>query len=98
MAGSDLVGAVDDLGDQTVLDGGLGPHPEVPLGVLDDLLVGLAGFLGDHAVDALAHLHDLLGLDLDVAGLAADAAHGLAARSGGWAGGRGSPPGGPRGA
>ena len=31
---------------------------------LDDLLVGLAGLPGDHPVHPLAHLHDLLGLDL----------------------------------
>ncbi len=40
-------------------------------------LGGLAGVVGQHAVQEVAHAEDLLGLELDVAGLALDAAERL---------------------
>ena len=45
-------------------------HDEVTVGVLLHLLDGLAGVLGEDLVEELAVPQDLLGLDLDVHGLA----------------------------
>ena len=47
-----------------------GAHEVVALGVLRDLLQRLARVLGEDLVEALAHVDDLLGVDLDVRGLA----------------------------
>ena len=44
---------------------------------LDDPLGALAGVVGEHAVEQVPHPQDLPGLELDVAGLALDAAEGL---------------------
>ena len=67
----------DDLVDHAVGHGLLGRHDEVAVGVLGDLLLGLAGVVGQHPREQVAHAQDLLGLELDVGGLALDAAPGL---------------------
>src|SRR5690349_4903950 len=62
---------LDDLADEAVLLGFIGGEPEVAVGVLGDLLHRLAAALfADDLVVPLAQLHDLLGVDLDVAGRA----------------------------
>src|SRR3954463_195366 len=65
--------AVDDL----VLLRLLRAHEVVALGVLRDLLQWLAGVLGDDLVETLAHVDDLLGVDLDVGRLAGESARDL---------------------
>ena len=67
--GGDLP-AGDDLVHDPVLHGALGGKDEVAVGVLDDLLEGLAGVEGDQLLQEPAVARDLLGLDLDVDGLA----------------------------
>src|SRR6478672_4208668 len=67
----------DDFVDDAVVFSLVGVHDEVAVGVLADLLHGLAGVVGQHALQELAHAHDLLGLDLDVRRLAARSAVGL---------------------
>src|SRR4051812_42167647 len=59
--------------DDAVLARLLGGHEVVALGVAGDLLVGLAGVLGDDAVQALAYVDDLARVDLDVGRLALEA-------------------------
>src|SRR4051794_3539707 len=72
-----FVATGDDTRDQSIANRVLRADPEVPVGVLNDLLVSLTGFVRDDAVDALAHLDDLFGLDGDVGGLPGDAAQRL---------------------
>src|SRR5437764_2433508 len=67
----------EDLVDDAVLLGLLSRHDEVAVGVVLHLLDGLAGVLGEQLVQELAVPQDLLGLDLDVDGLALRAAVGL---------------------
>jgi len=52
-------------------------HEKVPVGVLLDLLHALARVVHEDAVELLAHPQDLLGLDVDVGGLALHAAQRL---------------------
>src|ERR687892_401074 len=61
----------DDVVHDAVVLGLLGRHDEVPVGVLLDLVEGLPGVPGEDLVEELAVPEDLLGLDLDVHGLAA---------------------------
>ena len=67
----------DHLVDDAVLLRLGGAHDEVAVGVLARPLDRLAGVVGQHLVEQLAHAQDLLGLDLDVGGLAGGAAVGL---------------------
>src|SRR5437588_12610248 len=60
----------DDLVDEPVFLGLLGRHDEIAVRVVRDLLEGLAGVLGEDLVQERAVAQDLLGLDLDVHGLA----------------------------
>jgi hypothetical protein len=69
--------ARDDLVDGSVLHGLLGRQDEVTVGVLGHALERLAGVPGDDLVHQLPVANDLLGLDLDVDGLALGAAVGL---------------------
>src|ERR1700677_2510655 len=62
----------DDLVDQTVGHRFLGGHDEVAVGVLRYPLHGLARVVSQHAIQEIAHAQDLLGLELDVAGLPLD--------------------------
>src|SRR5437588_1750425 len=64
----------DDLVDDPVLLGLLGRHDEVTVRIVRDLLEGLPGVLGQDLVEQLPVTEDLLGLDLDVHGLALRAA------------------------
>src|SRR5689334_2100613 len=65
------------LGDHPVNDavllGLLRGHEVVALGVVANLVVVLLGVLGDDLVQALADVDDLLGVDLDIRGLALEA-------------------------
>src|SRR5699024_11414893 len=72
-----LLGALEDVVDEAVLLGVLGAEPPVAVGVLVDLLDGLAGVLGDELGHLRLDEEHLLGLDLDVRGRTADAAGGL---------------------
>ena len=58
--------------DDAVRLGLLGAHEVVALGVLGDLVERLAGVLGDDFVEPPANVDDLLGVDLNVRGLALD--------------------------
>src|SRR6266540_180769 len=69
--------AREDLVDHAVLLGLLGRHDEVAVGVVADLLDRLARVLSKDLVEELPVPQDLLGLDLDVDGLALRAAVGL---------------------
>src|SRR5262249_41056912 len=71
-----LVG-LDDPVDDPVLARLLGGHEEIALGVAVHLVEVLAGMAGDDLVQALADRDDLAGVDLDVGGLAAEAARHL---------------------
>src|SRR4029077_10376520 len=64
----------EEIVDDAVLLGLFGVHDEVAVGVDADLLEGLAGVEGQDPVEELTHPDDLLGLDLDVDGLAGRAA------------------------
>src|SRR3954468_4373589 len=59
--------------DDAVVLGLFGGHEVVALRVVADLLVVLLRVLGDDVVEALADVDDLLGVDLDVRGLALEA-------------------------
>src|ERR1700712_5241301 len=48
----------DDLVDDAVVLGLVGVHDEVAVGVLADLLHGLAGVVGQHTLQKLTHAHD----------------------------------------
>ncbi len=72
----DLAGG-DEFVHGSVLHGLLGREDEVAVGVLRHLLTRLPGVPGDDLVHQLAFANDLLGLDLDVDGLALGAAVGL---------------------
>src|SRR3954451_20298588 len=48
-------------------------HEVIALGIAPDLVVFLPGVVGDDAVEALADVDDLLGVDLDVGGLTLEA-------------------------
>src|SRR6202050_2796733 len=63
----------DDAIYDAVLPGLLRAHEVVALGVLADLLELFAGVLGDDLVEAVAHVDDLLGVDLDIGRLALEA-------------------------
>src|SRR4051812_19105160 len=69
--------ALDDVVDEPVLLGLLRREPAVPVGVLVDLLEGLAGVVGDALLQHPPGVHHLLGLDRDVGRRTADAARGL---------------------
>src|SRR5664280_107699 len=60
----------DDFVDQPVGHRLLRRHDEVAVGVLGHALDRLAGVVGQHPVEEIPHPQDLLGLELDVAGLA----------------------------
>mmetsp|Transcript_5962 Transcript_5962/g.16188 ORF Transcript_5962/g.16188 Transcript_5962/m.16188 type:complete len:273 (-) Transcript_5962:25-843(-) len=60
---------LDDLVDDTVLDGLLRGHEEIAVAVLLDLVLWLVAVIGNVRVQNLADEEDLLGLDLDVGGL-----------------------------
>src|SRR5207302_5342379 len=70
-------GAADDLVDEAVSPGLLGVHEVVALGVTVDDLELLAGVLGEDLVQPVAQEERLAGVDLDVGGLAAEAARHL---------------------
>ena len=70
---SPVLGA-EDFVDEAVVLGGVGVHEEVAVSVADDVLDGLAGVLGEDLADQLVLAEDLAGVDLDIGGLAADAA------------------------
>src|SRR5207247_6924672 len=59
----DQVPARDDVVDQAVGLGGVGPQDEVPVGVVADLLDGLAGVVGQDLLDTPALVQDLLSPD-----------------------------------
>src|SRR5262249_36233579 len=63
--------------DQTELLGFLSREVAVAVGFNLDLLQGLARVLGEDLVEAMALLHDLGSLNLDIGDLAADLAPGL---------------------
>src|SRR5437764_135267 len=67
----------DDLVDEAEVLGLLGGEVTVALGLALDALQRLAGVHGEDLVEAVPLLHDLGGLDLDVADLAADLPPGL---------------------
>src|ERR1039458_8898864 len=67
---------VDDFVDDAVFLGLLRVHDEVPLDVALDAVQGLAGVPGDEVVGNLADAKNLAGMNVDVRGLAAEAAHG----------------------
>src|ERR1044072_1310189 len=69
-----LLAVRDALVDEAVLLGLRRRHDAVALHVALDLVEGLAGVLGDDVGGQFAHADDLLGLNLDVAGLPTDAA------------------------
>src|SRR6201995_223607 len=73
-AGRGLLGAADHVVHEAVLLGLLRGVPVVAVGVLEDLLQGLAGVPGRELRQRLLHVAHLLGLDPDVGGGAADAA------------------------
>src|SRR5512140_3717971 len=56
----------EDVVDQPVTLRLVGPHEVVPLGVLLDLLEGLAGVMCEELVQLRLQAQDLLRLDLDV--------------------------------
>ena len=65
----------DDLVDHAVLFGLVGVHDVVAFDVFFDALDGLAGVLGEQRVNRGPHTEDFLGMQVDVGGLAAQAAH-----------------------
>src|SRR3981189_2624191 len=67
----------DYLVDQSVAHALLGRHDEVPVRVLGYLFHALTSVCSQHAIQQVAHAEDLLGLQLDVAGLALDPTKGL---------------------
>src|SRR5215468_578913 len=67
----------DDLVHDLVFPGLLRRHEEVAVRVALDLLHALPGVVDQDAVELLPHPEDLLGLDVDVRGLALHAAEGL---------------------
>src|SRR5262249_44147143 len=69
--------ARNDLVDQPVVQRLAGGHEPVVLGVELDLLGVLAGVAAEDLVQLLAKGQELLGVDLDVGGLALNAAPGL---------------------
>ena len=69
-------GTTDDLVDEAVFDGFVGTHDVVTVGILFDLLDRLAGVSGEDLVEDSAHAHDFFGLEIDVDGLAGNAAAG----------------------
>src|SRR5882757_243580 len=70
-------GREHDAVQQPVLLGLLCGEPAVAVGVLGDLLEGLSGVLGDQLGHPALGVQQLLGLDLDVGGGAAEAGGGL---------------------
>src|SRR5215475_14344012 len=64
----------DDLVEHPVILGLLGIHDVIALDVFFDSLDGLAGMLGDDLVDGRAHPQDFLGVQVNIGGLAAEAA------------------------
>ena len=69
----DMVSRRDDLTDEPIVEGLFSRHPIVSLGVLRDPLQALARGLGEHLIDTVARLDDLLRCDLEIAGLADNA-------------------------
>src|SRR5580765_8621450 len=63
--GAGLLGLADDVVDEAALQSLLGSEPAVAVGVLGDLLDGLAGVVGDQLGHLLLHGEQQLGLDLD---------------------------------
>src|SRR5262249_48592795 len=72
-----LVARRQDLVDDAVVEGIRRGHIEVAVGVRLDALGGLAGVLGQYAVDGIAQADDLTRGDLDVRRLALGAAERL---------------------
>ena len=66
-----------DLVDQTVLQGLLGGHEVVAVGIPLDLLNGLTGVLGQDLVEHITGAEDEIGADLNVGGLTLGTAQGL---------------------
>ncbi len=62
---------------ETVFHRFLGAHEVVAFGILGNLLDGLASVAGQYLVETLPDEQDLPGVDLDVRGLALEAAQGL---------------------
>ena len=60
---------LDDLVDDSVVDGLLGRHEEIPVAVRLDLVLGLVAVFGNVGVEDLPDEQNLLGLDLDIGGL-----------------------------
>src|SRR5690349_18607858 len=73
----DFARGLDDAADDAVGFSFLCAEPVVALRVGDDLLERLTGLGRDLAVQTLAHLEDLFGLDRDVARLSAHTAERL---------------------
>ena len=63
--------------DQAVFNRLCGRKEVVAVGVFSDFLQGLAGVLGQQAIEGVLEIQDLPGLNLDVHGLALGAAEGL---------------------
>ena len=74
LTGESRLAVLDHPVDDAVHLGLLGAHEVVALGVLGDLVERLAGVLGDDLVEPLANVDDLLGVDLNVRGLALEPA------------------------
>src|SRR5690554_3477387 len=72
-----LLSAGEYLVDQIVVASLIGRHEVVAIGVALELLEALAGVMRQDAVETLAQLDDLFGVDLDVRGLALEAAQRL---------------------
>src|SRR5208337_2745062 len=66
---------VDDLINHAVFLGLLRIHDVIALDVLLDALDGLAGMLGKKLIDGGTHAQNLFGVQVDVGGLSAEAAH-----------------------
>src|SRR5262249_41208639 len=75
--GSILLLLLEDLVDEPVLLGWPGPHVEVAIDVLRDLVPRLAGVIDEDLRDDVLHVTDLASLDLDVRRLPARAAERL---------------------
>ena len=72
-----IVVNVNDLIDESVLDTLVGRHEIVPIEILHDLLLRVAGEHGVHLANIIPDAHDLSGLDLDILGLSLCTTHGL---------------------
>src|ERR1700674_5483099 len=66
LPGSELCRRVDHVANETVLDGCLRVEPEVAVRVFFDALPRLPGGARGHAIEALAHLDDFAGFNVDI--------------------------------